>query len=115
MQKDLKELHVVFENQPSQDDLFWFEALSERLPKFENQVVVDYFRSDEARQEGSLARTFIESALIYIVSLGGDDAARVLFPAITLGGTTLTKYLRVLLDFELKERRTISTKLSELL
>ena len=115
MQKDLEELHMVFENQPSQDDLFWFNALSERLPNFENQAVVDYFCSEEARQEGSLARTLIESALIDIVSLGGDDAARVLFSAITLGGTTLTKYLRVLLDFELKERCTISTKLSELL
>jgi len=62
-----------------------------------------------------LTRILIESALIYIVSLGGDDPARVLFSAITLGGTTLTKYLKVLLDFESKERRNTSLKLSELL
>jgi len=27
LQKDLKELHVVIDEQPSQDDMFWFEAL----------------------------------------------------------------------------------------
>ena len=75
----------MFENQPSQDDLFWFNALSERLAKFENQEVVDYFRSEEARKESSLARTLIESALIYITSLESDDAARVVYSAITLG------------------------------
>ena len=51
----------------------------------------------------------------YIVSLGGDDAAKVLFSAITLGGPTLSKYLTALDDFEPKERRTISVKISELL
>ena len=27
LRKDLKELHVVIDEQPSQDDMFWFEAL----------------------------------------------------------------------------------------
>jgi hypothetical protein len=39
----------------------------------------------------------------------------VLFSAITLGGTTLSKYLTGLLGFELKERRTVSAKMSDLL
>ena len=62
-----------------------------------------------------MTRTFVESALNYIVSLGGDDAAKVLFSAITLGGPTLMKYLTALENFEPKDRRTISAKLSELL
>jgi len=53
--------------------------------------------------------------LNYIGGLGGDGAANVLFSAITLGGATLTKFLTVLLGFELKERRAISAKLSDLL
>ena len=27
LRKDLEELHVVIDGQPSQDDMFWFEAL----------------------------------------------------------------------------------------
>ena len=96
--------------------MFWFEALQERLAQFESRAVVDYLRSEDARKEDSLGRTLVESAINYIGCLGTDEAALVLFSAITLGRATLSKYLSKALDmFDARERRSVSLKLSELL
>ena len=47
--------------------------------------------------------------------LDGDQLARVIFAAIALGGSTLTKYLKVTVDLDKKKKEGVERLLAELL
>ena len=66
--------------------------LMELLEHFETASALTYFRSDEARKEGSKARTLIECGKEWLADLREVDLARILFGAIGLGGQTLKLY-----------------------
>ena len=69
--------------------MFWFSALLDFLPSFEQESVVSYLRSEEAQKSDSLARGLIESSKEFFGNLMEDNPARVLFAALSLGGRTL--------------------------
>ena len=73
---------------------------------------MDHFRSADAKQSNSLTRVFVESAVDYFACLTEDSPAKVLFAAITLGGSTLSKFLTSLENLEAKHKRETSFKLS---
>ena len=57
----------------------------------------------------------IESGREWINFLSEEEATRIIFAAISLGGSTLTQYLKALQGFEAKKKSSIEKKLERLL
>ena len=57
----------------------------------------------------------IESGHEWIDFLSEEEATRIIFAAISLGGSTLTQYLKALQGFEAKKKSSIEKKLERLL
>ena len=92
LSKELAALKDSEANSCSQDNMFWFISLDSMLPEFENQQVIEYLCSPEARESNSLARTLIESAAEYFLSMEVANASRALLAAFALGDDTLMKF-----------------------
>ena len=56
---------------------------------FGTQSAVEYFKSEEAREQYSRTRAMVESGRKSIQDMTPDQLARVVFAAIVIGGKTL--------------------------
>ena len=99
----------------SQDTLCMYDHLVELCQDFETPSAVQFFRSPGARESQSRARNLVEAGQGWIRELKEEDAARVLFAAIVLGGATLSHYLKAMEGIEKKKFDATAKKLRELL
>ena len=99
----------------SQDTLCMYDHLVELCKHFETPSAVQFFRSPGARESQSRARNLVEAGRGWIRELKEEDAARVLFAAIVLGGATLSHYLKAMEGIERKKLDGTARKLRELL
>ena len=87
----------------SQDELCLYDHLRELLEHFENPSALAFFKSPEAREGKSKARTMVESGRNWSRELPEIDLARVLYASIALGGSTLNLYLGALEELDTKK------------
>ena len=77
-----------------------YSHLMDLLPHFESESAFAYFRSPEAREASSTARSLIDCGRAWVKELSEVDLARILFVAIALGGTTLELYRDCVTELE---------------
>ena len=82
---------------------------------FETKSAFEFFKSAAARAPNSQARVLIENGRSWIQEMLEVELARLLFAALALGGTTLSKYLKWNNGFTEKKTEEVCKKLRELL
>ena len=90
-------------------------ALIDLVEHFGTPSAVNFFKSTEARKEGSKARKLVESGREWIKERPEEEQARIVFAAILLGGKTLTLFTNALQDPEIKKRGLVEEELKRLL
>ena len=71
------------------DEFCQAEHLFNLEQHFGTQSAVEYFKSEEAREQYSRTRAMVESGRKSIQDMSPDQLARVVFAAIVIGGKTL--------------------------
>ncbi len=95
----------------SQDPCSLYDHLTTLVKHFESPSAVTFFRSTEAKQKPSRACDMVESGVRFANQITEDNLARVIFAAILLGGSTLTKFLTVIKDIDQNKTSTVTRKL----
>ena len=99
----------------SQDLCSLYDHLTNLVMHFETPSAVTFFRSTEAKQKPSRARDMVESGVRFANQIQEDNLARVIFVAILLGGSTLSKFINVVKEIDQNKTSAVTKKLRELL
>ena len=73
-----------------------FDHLLQLANKIDSQSAIEFFRSKEARQPKSMARSVVESGIKGIRDLSDEFIPKLIFASILLGGSTLDKYYMII-------------------
>ena len=84
----------------SQDVCALYDHLTILVKHFETPSAVTFFKSTEAKQKPSRARDMVESGVRFANQIPEENLARVIFAAILLGGSTLTKFINVVKEID---------------
>ena len=95
----------------SQDVCSLYDPLTTLVKHFETPSAVTFFRSTEAKQKPSRARDMVESGVRFANQIQEENLARVIFAAILLGGSTLTKFINVVKEIDQNKPSTVTKKL----
>ena len=95
----------------SQDICSLYDHLTTLVKHFETPSAVTFFRSTEAKQNQSKARNMVESGVRFANQMQEDNLARVIFAAIIIGGSTLTKFINVVKEIDQNKTSTVTKKL----
>ena len=95
----------------SQDICSLYDHLTTLVMHFETPSAVTFFRSTEAKQKPSRARDMVESGVRFANQIPEDNLARVIFAAILLGESTLSKFINVVKEIDQNKTPTVIKKL----